>query len=417
MQRIQSREYFAGEFTLPGDKSITHRAVMLNGAVEGEAVVTNALISEDCLSTCACLRTLGAEIEMEETTLRIKGVSQFLQDKVLNCGNSGTTMRLLTGLLAGKGVNATLVGDASLSSRPMERVAKPLSLLGADIKTTDGHAPVYVSQKQLHGAKVQLSVSSAQLKSAVLLAGLSAGGETTVVEPTKSRDHTERMLGAMGANIQVVDNQVTIKNSRLQSIDVSVPADISSAAYFMALGALKGKTLCKNVGVNPTRTGILKAFERLGVKYSLLNLRMEGGEERADILVEKSPMRAITLSEADVPSMVDELPLIALLCAYAEGETRIAGAKELRVKECDRIRATTEMINNFGGECIELPDGFIIKGKKKLLGGVCDSQLDHRIAMTAAVGLIASEKGGFIARPECCSISFPGFFAMLDNTI
>ena len=415
MRRIQRRQCYEGEFTLPGDKSITHRAVMLNGSVDGEAVVTDALIGEDCLSTCACLRALGARIDIDGTTLRIKGVQQFLQDKQLNCGNSGTTIRLLTGLLAGKGVSATLYGDASLSTRPMKRVTEPLSLLGAKIKTTEGRAPLYISPAQLQGKDISIAVSSAQVKSAILLAGLFAEGQTSVTEPTKSRDHTERMLAAMGADIQINGSTVAVKKSELHAVDVCVPADISSAAYFMALGALKGKTLCKNVGVNPTRTGILKAFDKLGIKYSLLNKRMLCGEERADILVEKSPMQAIELSAEDVPAMVDELPLVALLCAFAEGETKITGAGELRVKECDRIRATTELINCLGGDCQELPDGFIIKGKKKLLGGDCNSYLDHRIAMTAAVGLIASEKGGSIADPECVNISFPNFFALLEK--
>ena len=415
MQRIQPREGYEGEFTLPGDKSITHRAVMLNASVDGEAVVTDALIGEDCLSTCACLRALGARIDVDGTTLHVKGVQDFLQDKELNCGNSGTTMRLLTGLLAGKKVRATLQGDPSLSSRPMKRVSEPLALLGAEIQTTDGHAPLYIQPKELHGADITIPVASAQVKSALLLAGLFAEGQTTVTEPTKSRDHTERMLSAMGADIQVTDNTTRVKKSSLHAVDVQVPSDISSAAYFMALGALKGKTLCKNVGVNPTRTGILQAFDKLGIKYSLLNKRVLSGEERADILVERSPMRGIELSEKEIPAMVDELPLVALLCAFAEGESKITGAKELRVKECDRIRATTELINRLGGECQELPDGFIIKGKKKLTGGDCNSYLDHRIAMTAAVGLIASEKGGCIANPECVNISFPSFFTMLDN--
>jgi 3-phosphoshikimate 1-carboxyvinyltransferase len=206
---------------------------------------------------------------------------------------------------------------------------------------------------------------------------------------------------------------VTVQKSVLHSVDVCVPSDISSAAYFMALGALKGDTLCKNVGINATRTGILTAFNRLGVEYRLLNKRVSGGEEIADILVKKSNMQGISLTAEDVPAMIDELPLVALLCAFADGETRITGAKELRVKESDRIRTTTELINNLGGDCEELPDGFIIRGKKKLRGGNVDSYLDHRIAMTGAVGLIASEKGGNVLRPECCAISFPDFFDKL----
>ncbi|MBR1974839.1 MAG: 3-phosphoshikimate 1-carboxyvinyltransferase [Clostridia bacterium] len=410
MQRIDGRACFEGEFELPGDKSVTHRAIMLNGGADGEAVITNALMGEDCLSTCSCMRSLGAKIDVDGTTLRVSGTPHFRRGRELNCGNSGTTIRLLTGYVAGKKIDAMLYGDESLSSRPMKRVAEPLALLGANVKTTDGHAPVYVSPSPLQGADVELKIASAQVKSAVLLAGISANGETRVTEPVKSRDHTERMLAAMGANIQVDGNSVIVKESALKAIDVCVPSDVSSAAYFMALGALKGETLCKNVGINPTRTGILTAFDRLGVKYSLLNRRISGGEETADILVQKSNMRAITLSSEDVPSMIDELPLVALLCAFADGETRITGAKELRVKESDRIRTTTELINNLGGDCEETPDGFIIRGKEKLIGGNVDSYLDHRIAMTGAVGLIASENGGNIYRPECCAISFPDFF-------
>jgi 3-phosphoshikimate 1-carboxyvinyltransferase len=295
----------------------------------------------------------------------------------------------------------------------MGRVAKPLSLLGAKVDTTDGHAPVVVSPSALHGADIELSVSSAQVKSAVLLAGLSADGTTRVTEPVKSRDHTEKMLKAMGANITVNENTVCVEKSNLSCVNVSVPADISSAAYFMSLGALKGETLCKNVGVNRTRTGILKAFDQLGVQYAMQNLRSSGGEETADILVKRSPLQAITLTAEDIPSMIDELPLVALLCAFADGESRITGAKELRVKESDRIKTTAAFINAIGGDCQELEDGFIIKGKKKLFGGTVDSKFDHRIAMTGAIGLIASENGGHILHPECCAISFPDFFEKL----
>ncbi len=413
MKTIPSVDVFEGEFELPGDKSITHRAIMLGGGAAGEAVITNALMGEDCLSTCRCMRSLGAKIEIDGTTLRVQGTPRFRRGVELNCGNSGTTIRLLTGFAAGKGIEAKLYGDDSLSSRPMNRVAEPLSLLGANVQTTDGHAPVYVQPSELYGARVDLKISSAQVKSAVLLAGLSAEGETVVTEPVKSRDHTERMLAAMGAQIAVDKNTVTIKRSALKAVDVCVPADISSAAYFMSLGALKGKTLCKNVGINPTRTGILTAFDKLGVQYSLLNKRTSGGEETADILVQKSNMQAITLTAEEIPAMIDELPLVALLCAFAEGESRITGAKELRVKESDRIKATTELIRNLGGDCEELDDGFVIRGKKTLAGGTVNSYLDHRIAMTGAVGLLASRNGGTVLRPDCCAISFPDFFEKL----
>ena len=413
MIEIKPQSLFEGEFSLPGDKSITHRAVMLNAGAEGEAVITNALLGEDCLSTCRCMRELGAEISIEGTTIKVKGVSKFQSGKLLDCGNSGTTIRLLTGFLSGKGIEATLTGDESLSKRPMSRVADPLSQLGASVSTTDGHAPVQVCPANLRGEEITLKVASAQVKSAVILAGLSADGETKVTEHVKSRDHTERMLSAMGADISVTDRTVTVRKSKLKAVSVEVPSDISSAAYFMAIGALKGKTLCKNVGVNPTRTGILKAFDLLGVKYSLLNKRASGGEEIADILVEKSQLKPIKLTEKDIPSMIDELPLIALLCAFANGESHITGAKELKVKESDRILTTAELINGLGGECIPTDDGFIIRGHGGLKGGVVESYLDHRIAMTGAVALLASNEGGTILREECCAISFPDFFKRL----
>ena len=413
MQRIQPIGQFEKEILLPGDKSVTHRAVMLNSGADGEAVITNALMGADCISTCRCMRALGAKIESDGTSLRIRGTPNFQSGQALDCGNAGTTLRLLTGLLAGKGIEAKLYGDKSLSSRPMDRVAKPLALLGAEVRTTDGRAPVFVSPKKLYGADVELKIPSAQVKSAILLAGLSAEGETSVLEPLKSRDHTERMLLAMGAKIYEEGNKVTVKKSDLKAADIDVPADISSAAYFMALGALKGRVLCKGVGINRTRAGILTAFERLGVTYSLVNRRVLSGEERADILVEKSPLRGIEVTKKDIPAMIDELPLIALLCAFADGESRITGAEELRVKESDRIFATAELIRNIGGEIEELEDGWIIHGKRKLFGGNVDSHLDHRIAMTGAIGLLASENGGNLYRPECCEISFPEFFKKL----
>ncbi|MBQ7369479.1 MAG: 3-phosphoshikimate 1-carboxyvinyltransferase [Clostridia bacterium] len=413
MQRIRSRDRFEGEFDLPGDKSITHRAVMLNAGADGESFVQNALMGEDCLSTCRCMRALGATVDVDGTTIRIVGAPKFRSGVELDCGNSGTTIRLLTGFLAGKGIHAKLYGDASLSTRPMGRVAEPLSSLGANVETTDSRPPVYVYPALLQGADVNLKIASAQVKSAVLLAGLSASGKTSVTEPVKSRDHTERMLKAMGAKIQVDERKVSVQKSELRAIDVDVPADISSAAYFMALGALKGKTLCKNVGVNPTRTGILTAFDRLGVKYELTNRRISGGEEIADISVERSNLRAIELGAEDAPAMIDELPLVALLCAFADGESRITGAKELKVKESNRILTTAELINTLGGECIPTDDGFIIRGKKKLQGGIVNSYLDHRIAMTGAVALLASERGGEIKDAHCCAISFPTFFEKL----
>ena len=411
---IAPRREFYGTFDIPGDKSITHRAVMFNAAAEGEALISNALLGEDCLSTAACMRALGAQADVQGTQVRVRGVPRF-RDAECFCGNSGTTMRLLTGLAAGRGVSVRLTGDDSLSQRPMERVAQPLRLLGASVETTGGCAPVLVRPARLTGREVHTQVASAQVKSALLLAALGAEGETVVVEPLKTRDHTERMLAAMGADIRASGTRVAVRGGSLRAVDVEVPGDISSAAYFMALGALRGETVCRNVGVNPTRTGILSAFDKMGVKYSLENGRTVCGEPVADIRVKKSELRAISLKKEDMPALIDELPVLALMLAFADGESVIAGAEELKVKESDRIRTTAEMINALGGDCTPTQDGFVIRGRESLRGGAVRSHEDHRIAMSGAVGLIASGYGGSIEGAECVGISFPDFYKMLEN--
>ena len=412
--KIRPRFSFSGDFKIPGDKSITHRAVLFNGIAAGEAVVTNALLGADCLSSVACMRALGAQIEVEGDKIHVRG-AQGLRAADCDCGNSGTTMRLLMGLVAGQGVDARLTGDDSLSRRPMERVAAPLRLLGADIETTEGYAPAAVRPARLCGCTVDTQVASAQVKSALILAALGADGETVVREPLLSRDHTERMLAAMGADLHADGCTVTVRRSSLRAVNVAVPADISSAAYFMALGALCGETLCRGVGINPTRTGILSLFDQMGVGYALENMRTVCGEPVADIRVRKSALRPVRLGRAVMPSLIDELPVIAVLCAYADGESVISGAEELRVKESDRIRTTAAMLTALGGDVEERPDGFIIRGKKKLRGGTVDSCADHRIAMSGAVALAASEQGGEILGAECVDISFPNFFTLLDS--
>lgn len=413
--RIAPKKQIAGEYLLPGDKSITHRAIMFNAAAEGEAVVRGGLLGEDCLSTARCMRALGADVRIGGDAILVKGTAEF-HDALCDCGNSGTSMRLLTGLIAGRGCDAVLTGDSSLSQRPMERVAAPLRLLGADIRTEDGHAPVRVGKARLRGTRVETGVASAQVKSAVILAALGAEGETVIAEPLATRDHTERMLAAMGADIRAEGTEIRVRGGKsLFCRDVTVPGDISSAAYFMALGALCGETLSKNVGVNPTRTGILTVLKAMGADVSLENERTVCGEPVADIRVRKSPLRAVDLGREIMPSLIDELPVIAVLCAFAEGESVITGAEELRVKESDRIRTTAEMLRAVGGDCTERPDGFVIRGKKTLRGGTVRSCMDHRIAMSGAVALTASETGGEIADAGCVNISFPGFYAMLEG--
>ena len=413
MRFINPKQTFDGEFAFHGDKSITHRAIMLNGIARGVATIKNPSLGEDCLATCRAMEKLGAKIERIEGGLKITGADKLNDGQELDCGNSATALRLLAGLLAGQGVDATLYGDSFLSKRPMERVAEPLRSLGATITTTDGKSPVRIKKSKIIGGEIKLKIPSAQVKSAILLAGLGSEREVSVIEEKITRDHTERMFKAMGADIIRDGKKITVKKSKLTATDVEVPADISSASYFMALGALKGRTLCKNVCVNPTRTGIFKAFEKLGIKYSILNEKVVCGEEVADVLVEKSTLSPLRIQADEVPLMIDELPLICLLCAFANGESHISGAEELKYKECNRIIATAELINSLGGVCIPTTDGFVIDGRGGLEGGAIESFGDHRIAMTGAVGLLASKRGGELYGDKCCSVSFPDFFEKL----
>ena len=411
MRFIKPIDKFDGEFTFSGDKSITHRAIILNAIARGTAIVKNSALGEDCLATCLAMERLGAKIERIENGLKITGAEKLNDEQEINCQNSATTLRLLTGLLVGKGVSAKLYGDNSLSARPMERLAEPLRAVGAKVQTTNGKPPVHVEKSTVLGGEVSLKIPSAQVKSALLLAGLNGKNPIKVIETQPTRDHTERMLENMGANILRGEKEIILSKSELKATDVEVPADISSASYFMALGALKGRVACKNVGVNRTRTGIFKAFDKLGVKYSINDLRTVCGEEIADVLVEKSALQPIQLT-ADA-TMIDELPLIALLCAFANGESRITGAEELKYKESNRILATAQLINSLGGVCVPTIDGFIIDGKGGLAGGKVEGLSDHRITMTGAIGLLASETGGELYSDKSCAVSFPDFFDKL----
>ncbi len=413
--KIKANREYIGEFQIPGDKSITHRAILFNGMAEGKAEISGALLGEDCLSSLSCMQKLGAKAEISGDTILLEGCKKFRSGQTLDCGNSGTTMRLMMGLLAGKHCAAVLTGDASLSKRPMERVAEPLRKLGAKIDTVEGHAPVSVFESDLTGRELDTAVASAQVKSALILAALGAEGETRIYEKLKTRDHTERLLRAMGADIKVEDNTVIIRKSSLHAVSVEVPGDISSAAYFMVLGALCGETLSKNVGINPTRTGIFTVFDRMGVNYTLENIRESGGEPVADVRVKKSRLKPLRLGAEDMPSLIDEVPVISVLCAFADGESVISGAEELKVKESDRIKTTAEMLCSAGVDVQAKSDGFIIRGGKKVRGGKICSYADHRIAMSGAVLLTASEQGGEIEGAECVNISFPGFFELLSR--
>lgn len=393
------------------DKSITHRAVMFNAAAEGSAVITNALLGGDCRSTIACMERLGARIEVDGSTVKVRGTACF-RDAVLDAGNSGTTTRLLTGLLAGRGVSATIDGDDSLRTRPMKRVTGPLSLMGADVTTTDGKVPISVRPAALHGIDYMMSVASAQVKSAILLAGIGADGVTKVTERTLSRDHTELMLKAMGADIMRNGLTVSVKRSELHSLDVRVPGDISSAAFLLGAAAVvkDGRVTVRGVGLNPTRTGVLDALSSMGMEITTDNPGC-GAEPYGDITaVRCGELRPFTITEKDVPSLIDEIPLLAIVAAYAEGDSVISGAGELRVKESDRIETTAAMIRAMGGEVETRPDGMIIKGRGGLTGGKVDSFGDHRIAMSAAIGALGSRNGCEITGADSAAISYPGFW-------
>ena len=393
------------------DKSITHRAVMFNAAAEGSAVITNALLGGDCRSTIACMERLGARIEVDGSTVKVRGTACF-RDAVLDAGNSGTTTRLLTGLLAGRGVSATIDGDDSLRTRPMKRVTGPLSLMGADVTTTDGKVPISVRPAALHGIDYMMSVASAQVKSAILLAGIGADGVTKVTERTLSRDHTELMLKAMGADIMRNGLTVSVKRSELHSLDVRVPGDISSAAFLLGAAAVvkDGRVTVRGVGLNPTRTGVLDALSSMGMEITTDNPGC-GAEPYGDITaVRCGELRPFTITEKDVPSLIDEIPLLVIVAAYAEGDSVISGAGELRVKESDRIETTAAMIRAMGGEVETRPDGMIIKGRGGLTGGKVDSFGDHRIAMSAAIGALGSRNGCEITGADSAAISYPGFW-------
>ena len=393
------------------DKSITHRALMFNAAADGSAVITNALLGGDCRSTIACMEKLGAKIDVDGSTVRVRGTARF-NDAALDAGNSGTTTRLLAGLLAGRNVTASINGDDSLRARPMTRVTLPLTLMGADVTATDGKAPLYIRPARLHGIDYAMPVASAQVKSAVLLAALGADGETRVTEKTPSRDHTELMLKAMGADIKQEDCAVVVRRSELHSCDVRVPGDISSAAFLFGAAAVVrgGRVTVKNVGLNPTRTGVLDVLRTMGLVVETDNLGC-GAEPYGDVTVSRAAdLKPFVITEKDVPSLIDEIPLLAVVAAFAEGDSVISGAAELRVKESDRIETTAAMLRAMGGEVTTSADGMIIKGRGGLSGGKVDSFGDHRIAMSAAVGALGSLNGCEIAGADSASISYPGFW-------
>lgn len=411
-----------GEVTIPGDKSISHRAVMFGALAKGTTEVRNFLQGADCLSTIECFRKLGIEIENtpEKILIHGKGLHGLsAPSDILDTGNSGTTTRLISGILAAQSFETTLTGDASIQKRPMKRIMEPLSMMGADIVSVNGNdcAPLRINGKPLHGINYTSKVASAQVKSAILLAGLYADGETSVTEPVISRNHSEIMLNYFGADVHTIGNTATIKpQPNLAAQYVNVPGDISSAAYFIAAGLCvpNSEILIKNVGINPTRDGIIKVALAMGGNLTLLNENYDG-EPTADILVKSSILHGITIEGDIIPTLIDELPIINIMAATADGTTVIKDASELKVKESNRIDVMVENLTAMGASITGTDDGMIIEGGKPFHGAVIDSYADHRIAMSFAVAALLADGETTIKGRDVVNISYPAFYDDLSK--
>lgn len=412
-----------GELTIPGDKSVSHRSIMFGALAEGLTEADNFLTGADCLSTISCFRQMGIDIEQNDSHVLIHGRGLHgLKEpiSVLDVGNSGTTMRLMSGILSGQRFSSSLTGDASIQKRPMKRIITPLSMMGANIASVNQNdcAPLTIQPSDLHGIAYKSPVASAQVKSCVMLAGLYADDTTSVTEPIVSRNHSELMLRYFGANIETKDKTVWIHpEPSLTGQKVNVPGDISSAAYFIAAALLVpgSEVLLKNVGINPTRDGMLRVCKSMGADITLLNIDYSGAEPCADILIRSSSLKGTVIEGDIIPTLIDEIPVIAVLAAFANGTTIIHDAAELRVKESDRIAVMTDNLRRIGCEVEALDDGMIIYGGMPLHGAVVNSYKDHRIAMSFAVAALACDGAMNIQDGDCVTISYPAFYEDLQK--
>ena len=410
-----------GEIKVNGDKSITHRGLIIGSIAEGITLLRGYSTSADCMSTLKILKGLGVKIMEFESTIFIQGkglCSLTEPEDVLDCENSGTTMRLLAGLLSGQDFFSVLTGDNSLRKRPMDRIIKPLQKMGAEIRARekDMFAPLSIKGGNLTSINYKLPVASAQVKSAILLAGLYADGETTIEEQYPTRDHTERMLKLFGSKIEKSGNVITLKEkNNLIAYKLSIPGDISSASYFITLASISqnGELFLKDIGINSTRTGILEVLEMMGADISILDKREVSNEPIANILVKSGKLKGIDISGEIIPRIIDELPIIAVAASQAKGTTRVRNAAELRVKETDRIKAIVNNLKKMGAQIEEQKDGFIVEGPKRLNGTLCNSYGDHRIAMSLAIAGLISDGVTTIENAECIKISFPEFITQI----
>ena len=417
-----------GEINIPGDKSISHRSIMFGSIALGTTEITNFLKGADCLSTIDCFRKMGVQIDETDDKIIVHGKGLHgltAPSSILNVGNSGTTTRLMSGILAGQTFSSEMSGDDSLNSRPMARIMKPLNSMGANITSINGNncAPLHVEPGTLKGIHYDSPVASAQVKSAILLAGLYADGETSVTEPALSRNHTELMLNGFGASVTSVMNEdgsatATIKPCKeLYGQKIEVPGDISSAAYFIAAGLLTpdSEILVKNVGTNETRAGFIKVCQAMGADITLVNESVQGGEPRADVLVKTSKLNGTVVEGDIIPTLIDEIPMIAVMAACAEGTTIIKDAAELKVKETNRIDTVVTNLKAMGADITPTDDGMIINGNGNLKGAEIESYLDHRIAMAFAIAGLVADGETEIKNAQCVDVSFPDFFKMLEG--
>ena len=411
---IQKIKKAVGQIKVPGDKSISHRAVMLGSLASGVTEISGFLKGADCLSTIDCFRKMGIDIDIngENVTVHGNGLRGLLKpDEMLYTGNSGTTTRLLCGILAGQNFDTSITGDVSIQKRPMGRVVQPLSMMGAKIENE--YCPLYITGTKLHGIDYKMPVASAQVKTAIILAGLYADGETVIHEIEKSRDHTELMLSAMGADLTVDNLDITVKPTNdLTAVNVDVPGDISSAAFFLVLGAImpNSQITVTNVGINPTRTGIIDVLKDMGADITLENVHTSAGETVADITVRSSSLKGTTVGGDIIPRLIDELPIIAVAAVFADGQTVIKDAQELKVKETNRIRAIVDEFNKCGIDITETDDGMIINGGKSIHGADFKTYGDHRMAMSLTVLAQLADGESTLDDSDCACVSYPTFF-------
>lgn len=423
MQKIVANdfEYLEGEIEIPPDKSLSHRAVIFSALADGKSVIRNFSDGKDPCSTLNLFKNLGVDIEIKTGNTVIVNSNGILHapQGTLDCGNSGTTMRLTAGILAGQNFSSVLTGDESLSKRPMKRIIEPLGLMGADISSNDEKAPLHISGKPLHGIDYVSKNASAQVKSCILLAGLQACGKTTVTEPYISRNHSEIMLKHMGADLSINGNSISIQKSKLNPLEITICGDISSAAYFIAAGLIvpKSRLILKNTGLNPTRTGIIDVVREMGGYITILDKRETCGEITGDIEVKYSnQLKGCNIGGGLIPKLIDEIPVIAVLATQAQGQTIITDAQDLRNKESDRIKTVVTELTKLGADITETPDGMIINGKTKLSGGVeTNTYNDHRLAMSLYVTGLITEKEISINGFEWAEISFPAFEQLFEK--